>query len=154
MIGVDVRSLRYRDPVPEGIYISAPLLVRIGWLDGSVGPLRAICECEVSRLLPHAILALAIDVPEQLGWSEVIWQLFVRIDPGGLRFETWQEIEDQRWSSDYGWVTGSLTFVDDEPPWPTDQLSDALSGRDAEEVFRAFTRLRGGLVEFAGWATD
>ena len=147
------------------MHVTPEFRVRVKWLetDGPL-PLPATATVEVSQLLPHALIEFAVDVPEEMGYNTETLQYVLRIvlpchRPGvpvsesGWQFEVWFSLEDQ------GWFTGEFDWTDSAyedswklpPPWPLDDLSDSLYNEDEEGVFDAFTRLRGGQIEFVGW---
>jgi hypothetical protein len=127
------------------IYSSPRFLVLVDFV-GDGKPLTAACKCEISSLMPLAILAFQI---EALGTAaEIDWDFELVIGPEG-EADVWVKVEEGPWIKESSWDFTSL-----EPDEAVDDLTEALDGDDPERVFRAFTQLRGGSVEFAGWLKD
>ena len=96
--------------------------------------------------MPLAILAFQI---EALGTAaEIDWDFELVIGPEG-EGDVWVSVEEGPWIKESSWDFASL-----EADEAVDDLTEALDGHDPEQVFRAFTQLRGGSVEFAGWLKD
>lgn len=127
------------------IYSSPRFLVLVDFF-GDGKPLTATCRCEISGLMPLAILAFQI---EALGAAaEFDWDFELVIGPEG-EANVWLNVEEEPWVKGSSWDLTSLG-----PDEAVDGLTEALDDHDPERVFRAFTQLRGGSVEFAGWLKD
>jgi len=127
------------------IYSSPRFLVLVDCFGDGI-PLTATCKCEISNLMPLAILAFQI---EALGTTaEFDWDFELVIGPEG-EADVWLCVEEGPWVKESSWDFTSL-----EPDEAVDDLTEALDDHDPERVFRAFTQLRGGSVELAGWLED
>lgn len=131
--------------ITGNIYSSPRFIVLVDFF-GNGEPLTATCKCEVSSLMPLAILAFRI---EALGTAaEIDWDFELVIGPEG-EGDIWVSVEEGPWIKEASWDVASL-----ETDETVDDLTEAIDSDDPERVFRAFTQLRGGSVEFAGWLND
>lgn len=121
------------------IYSSPRFLVLVDFF-GDGKPLTATCRCEVSSLMPLAILAFQIESHGTA--ADFDWEFVLVIGPDG---------EGDVWVSGEGpWTKeSSCDLTSLEPDDAIDDLTEALEDHDPERLFRAFTQLRGGSVEFA-----
>ena len=114
-------------------------------------------QVEVGTLLPCAVLMFQVFNPEVIGMNTL--NVYLRINPpatrcgGPLRwnFETWSIDEAQEWrTGEWDWSDLEAGEPDgDGSVW--DDLINSLGCADAEGVLNAFSRLRGGGIEFHDW---
>jgi hypothetical protein len=139
-------------------YEPPPFDVRLRWMElDKPHELPASARVEVSELLPQALIAISVDVPEEWGFTNGSIDCVVRINPSASRsdgrahmsFDLWQKIEDQPWNDEFGWGDSRLDVREGDTGEsnPLDDLSDALDEADAQKVFTSFARLTGGNIE-------
>ena len=132
--------------------------VAIGWEAGPWShPTPGVLEIETCELIPQAIISVGAFLHEGAGLTDDMYDIYdvvVRIDPppggrGEWRFEVWSCVEDRGWAREsFDWGIGELTdSVGGDPQIVLNDLSDALWSGNADRIFEALTRLRGGSIE-------
>jgi len=162
-IRTDVRQAQGAAGSGEGaklasMYERSGFTLRLRWF-GERDTFPGHVRCEVTELLAQALLYFRVELPEDMGFDEDL-TCVLRIGPECERYTnatgyksrtdfelfTW---ESEYWVNEWNWTDATLTEIDDGF---LDDLSDAMHNVDPEGVFDAFTALRGGMIEFAGWS--